>query len=136
MKNDEITIECKNNEDSVQILTSSTEFNLPAISPKEFPNFEAGEYTNKFSIHSEILKTLLSKTRHAVSNEETRYYLNGIYLHNATTEDNSPVLRAVATDGHRLARAETVLPEGCTEMPSIIIPKKTVGEIIKNYRKL
>ena len=129
--NVDITIESKDGSDSVLITTSSSEFSLPSIPANEFPNFEAGEYSHKLTIHSEILKTLFSKTRHAVSNEETRYYLNGIYFHCATAEDGTKVLRAVATDGHRLARAETIEPEGCANMPNIIIPKKTVGEVIK-----
>jgi len=74
--------------------------------------------------------TLIDRTRFAISTEETRYYLNGIYLH-ATKADEVPVIRAVATDGHRLARMEMVLPEGAAGMPGIIIPRKTVLELRK-----
>jgi DNA polymerase-3 subunit beta len=109
----------------------NSEFNLPMLPADEFPSFAIGKTTNKFTIHSEVLKTLLSKTRHAISTDETRYYLNGIYLHPAAAEDGTPVLRAVATDGHRLARAQSILPAGCEEMMGIILPKKTVNEIIK-----
>ncbi|MEC8274952.1 MAG: DNA polymerase III subunit beta, partial [Pseudomonadota bacterium] len=79
---------------------------------------------------AEELKTLIERTRFAISTEETRYYLNGIYLH-AMGEGASAVLRAVATDGHRLARFETVLPTGAADMPGVIIPRKTVGELVK-----
>jgi len=117
--------------DAILITVNSSEFNLPTISAEEFPSFEDISNTMKFKISSEILRLLLDKTRHAISNEETRYYLNGVYLHAHNAEDSSPLLRAVATDGHRLARAQTVLPEGCENMPGIIIPKKTVAEVIK-----
>jgi DNA polymerase-3 subunit beta len=60
--------------------------------------------------------------------EETRYYLNGIYLHPAT-QGGQPTLRAVATDGHRLAQAELPLPAGADGMPGIILPRKTVNEL-------
>ena len=79
---------------------------------------------------AEELKTLIERTRFAISTEETRYYLNGIYLH-AMGKGASAVLRAVATDGHRLARFETVLPTGAADMPGVIIPRKTVGELVK-----
>ena len=76
------------------------------------------------------LKNLIDRTRFAISTEETRYYLNGIYLHAAESEGVS-VLRAVATDGHRLARFEMPLPDGAAEMPGVIVPRKTVGELRK-----
>ena len=73
---------------------------------------------------------LIDRTRFAISTEETRYYLNGIYLH-AAEHDGVDVLRAVATDGHRLARVELPLPEGAAGMPGVIIPRKTVAEVRK-----
>jgi DNA polymerase-3 subunit beta len=76
------------------------------------------------------LKTLIDRTRFAISTEETRYYLNGIFVH-ATKSGDTAVLRAVATDGHRLARVEMMLPEGGAGMPGVIIPRKTVSELRK-----
>jgi DNA polymerase-3 subunit beta len=76
------------------------------------------------------MRALIDRTRFAISTEETRYYLNGIYLH-ATKNNEVPVLRAVATDGHRLARIEIVLPEGAAGMPGVIVPRKTVLELRK-----
>ncbi len=120
------------NSDAIRIQVGSSEFSLPTIKQEEFPSFEGMANTLRFKISSEILRTLLAKTRHAVSNEETRYYLNGIYLHAITPDDEgAPQLRAVATDGHRLAFAQTALPEGADDMPGVIIPKKAVGEVIK-----
>jgi DNA polymerase-3 subunit beta len=77
-----------------------------------------------------MLRDLVDRTRFAISTEETRYYLNGIYLH-ATEVDGAKVLRAVATDGHRLARVEEPLPEGAAGMPGVIVPRKTVTELRK-----
>ena len=76
------------------------------------------------------LKRLIEKTRFAISTEETRYYLNGIYLH-AAESHGKPVLRAVATDGHRLAQVELPLPAGAKDMPGVIVPRKTVAELAK-----
>jgi DNA polymerase-3 subunit beta len=84
--------------------------------------------THKFGLKAADLKRLIEKTQFAISTEETRYYLNGIYLHTAGT-NKLPTLRAVATDGHRLAQVELPLPEGAAGMAGIIIPRKTVGEV-------
>ncbi len=110
---------------------NNSEFNLPCLPVADFPNFEINKPTHSFKISSEICKALFNKTRHAISADETRYYLNGVYMHPTTAEDNTNILRVVATDSHRLARAQTTLPSGCEDMPGVIIPKKTVGEVIK-----
>lgn len=82
------------------------------------------------AIPANDLRELIDRTRFAMSNDETRYYLNGIYFH-AADANGVAVLRAVATDGHRLAQFEMPLPEGASDMPGVIIPRKTVGEIRK-----
>jgi DNA polymerase-3 subunit beta len=71
---------------------------------------------------------LIDKTRFAISTEETRYYLNGLYVH-VVSEGGEAKLRAVATDGHRLALAEMPAPEGAAGAPGVIIPRKTINEI-------
>ena len=71
---------------------------------------------------------LIDRTQFAISTEETRYYLNGIYLHTAGSA-KAATLRAVATDGHRLAQIDLVLPKGAAGMPGVIVPRKTVGEV-------
>ncbi len=71
----------------------------------------AGALPHRFNLPAQVLRALIDRTRFAISTEETRYYLNGIYLHAAESEGTA-VLRAVATDGHRLARVEEPLPEG------------------------
>jgi DNA polymerase-3 subunit beta len=90
----------------------------------------AGQLPHKFHLTALALRGLIDRTRFAISTEETRYYLNGIYLHAADGADGR-VLRAVATDGHRLARVEEPLPEGASAMPGVIVPRKTVAELRK-----
>lgn len=105
-------------------------FTLPCLPAEEFPNFEISQAINQFDIDGNILQTLLNKTKHAISYEETRYYLTGTYLHIEKSE-NTAVLRAVATDTHRLAKAETMMPHGADNMPGIILPRKTSFELIR-----
>src|SRR3954449_2610993 len=101
---------------------------LQTLPESHFPDLAAGEMTHKFMLAAADLKRLIDKTQFAISTEETRYYLNGIYLHTAGT-NKAPTLRAVATDGHRLAQFELALPGGASGMPGIIVPRKTVGEV-------
>ncbi len=96
----------------------------------DFPSMNAGQLPHRFHLPALTLRGLIDRTRFAISTEETRYYLNGIYLH-AVDSDGQRRLRAVATDGHRLARVEEDLPEGAGAMPGVIIPRKTVGELRK-----
>src|SRR5271168_172463 len=92
---------------------------LVALSVDEFPKLDAGKLSHHFVLSGQELRGLIDRTRFAISTEETRYYLNGIYLHAAEGE-SGPVLRAVATDGHRLARVEEPLPSGASGMPGEI----------------
>jgi len=112
----------------VSIKAGRSRFALQALPPEDFPDLNAGELANRFTLSAPDLKGLVEKTRFAISTEETRYYLNGIYLHEVAA---AKMLRAVATDGHRLARAQVALPEGAKGMPGIIVPRKTVLELVK-----
>lgn len=103
---------------------------LVALAVDEFPKLDAGKLSHQFTLPVQGLRSLIDRTRFAISNEETRYYLNGIYFHAAEGQDG-PVLRAAATDGHRLARVEEALPPGAAGMPGVIIPRKTVAELRK-----
>jgi DNA polymerase-3 subunit beta len=103
---------------------------LVVLPTEDFPSMTAGTLPNRFALTAQQLRGLIDRTRFAISTEETRYYLNGIYLH-AADSDGTRVLRAVATDGHRLARVEEPLPEGAGSMPGVIIPRKTVAELRK-----
>src|SRR5690606_24691656 len=103
-------------------------FALQTLGPEDFPDLTAGELGHSFAIPAKELKRLIDKTRVAISTEETRNYLNGIFFHIADGPEGAK-LRAVATDGHRLAQAELPRPTGAEGMPGVIIPRKTVHEL-------
>ncbi len=114
----------------ITLRAGRSRFSLSTLPKEDFPAMGAGDLPHQFAIAAKDLRGLIDRTRFAISTEETRYYLNGIYLHAATSGD-VPVLRAVATDGHRLARFEMPLPAGAGEMPGVILPRKAVGELRK-----
>lgn len=116
--------------DQMLLTSGRSRFHLACLSPDSFPDLKSGDFTHSFSLPAPALRELIERTQFAISTEETRYYLNGIYLH-AIEVDAEAMLRAVATDGHRMARAETVAPAGSAGMAGIIVPKKTVGEVLK-----
>ncbi|NCM97002.1 MAG: DNA polymerase III subunit beta [Rhodobacterales bacterium] len=105
-------------------------FNLATLPREDFPVMANAEYDSNFTAPAPVLRRLFDKAKFAISTEETRYYLNGVYFHVATGEGGQ-VLRAVATDGHRLARIDATLPDGAADMPGVIVPRKTVGELRK-----
>lgn len=114
----------------LQVVAGRSRFTLACLPADDFPAIADDNLPHRFRLAAADLKRLIDKTRFAVSTEETRYYLNGIYLHVAEVGGQS-MLRAVATDGHRLARVELPAPSGSKGMPGIIIPRKTVGELRK-----
>jgi DNA polymerase III subunit beta len=114
--------------DRLTLTSGHSRFALQALAAEEFPDLTPGEMTHNFEIGASELKRLIDKTRFAISTEETRYYLNGIYLHTANRTGGT-ALRAVATDGHRLAQVEFDAPKGAEGMPGIIVPRKTVNEL-------
>ena len=105
-------------------------FSLATLPREDFPVMASSEYASNFSAPAPVLRRLFDKSKFAISTEETRYYLNGVYLHISDSETGK-VLRCVATDGHRLARIDAPMPEGAGEMPGVIVPRKTVGELRK-----
>lgn len=114
--------------DRVILSSGRSRFTLQTLPTEDFPVMSGGDMPHSFQLEAGAVRTLIDRTRFAISTEETRYYLNGIYIH--ATEQGSH-LRAVATDGHRLARVETDLPDGATGMPGVIVPRKTVAELRK-----
>jgi DNA polymerase-3 subunit beta len=105
-------------------------FSLATLPKEDFPVMASSEYQSNFSAKAGDLRRLFEKSKFAISTEETRYYLNGVYMHVAEAEDGR-VLRCVATDGHRLARIDAPLPDGAAGMPGVIVPRKTVNELRK-----
>lgn len=114
----------------LQVRAGRSRFTLSVLAPEDFPDLGVGTYSHTFVIAGPALLRLIEPAQFAISTEETRFYLNGIYLHEKAGPDG-PMLRAVATDGHRLARIETAFPSGAAGMPGIIIPRKTVGEVVR-----
>jgi DNA polymerase-3 subunit beta len=112
----------------LSIRAGRSRFTLQTLPESDFPDLAAGEMSHAFKLSAGDFKRLIDKTQFAISTEETRYYLNGIYLHMAGGA-KAQTLRAVATDGHRLAQVELPLPDGAAGMPGVIVPRKTVGEV-------
>lgn len=114
------------------IRAGRSNFSLGCLPVEDFPTLSGGGLPHRFVLDSAALASLIDRTRFAISTEETRYYLNGIYLHAMDVEDSGvKVMRAVATDGHRLAMVEMPLPDGAQDMPGVIVPRKTINELRK-----
>ncbi len=111
----------------LQVQAGRSRFNLPVLPAGDFPVMSSEGLSAQIAIDTGDLMRLIDKTRFAISTEETRYYLTGIYLH-TVVEDGRPILRAVATDGRRLALAEMPAPDGAAGSPGVIIPRKTIQE--------
>jgi DNA polymerase-3 subunit beta len=111
------------------IMAGRAKFQLGTLPRDDFPVIAEGELPVSFELPAETLKQIIDKTRFAISTEETRYYLNGIFWH--VSDDPLPVLKAAATDGHRLARVTMPRPDGAEGMPDVIIPRKCVAELRK-----
>lgn len=113
------------------IVAGRARFSLATLPRDDFPVIAEGELPTQFEMPAEALKQIIDKTRFAISTEETRYYLNGIFLHVSEDGGSQPVLKAAATDGHRLARVTLPRPEGAENMPDVIVPRKCVAELRK-----
>ncbi|WP_374944197.1 DNA polymerase III subunit beta [Sphingomonas sp.] len=118
-------------EGRLTIVAGRARFSLGTLPRDDFPVIAEGELPTQFELPAATLKQIIDKTRFAISTEETRYYLNGIFLHVADGEGSSPVLKAAATDGHRLARVTLDRPNGAENMPDVIVPRKCIAELRK-----
>jgi DNA polymerase III subunit beta len=116
-------------EGKMAINAGRARFNLQTLPRDDFPVIAEGELPTKFELPAATLRQIIDKTRFAISTEETRYYLNGIFFH--VSDEAQPVLKAAVTDGHRLARVTVPRPDGAEGMPDIIVPRKCVAEIRK-----
>jgi len=119
-----------NNGNKLSVRSGKSKFSLLCLPKDDFPKIENENLENEFFLNSELLKKIIDKTRFAISNEETRYYLNGIYIH-VVENNNQKNLRAVTTDGHRLAKIDVDLSNETNNIPGVIIPKKTLSEVRK-----
>jgi len=126
----EVMLKTDESGNSMSVIAGRSNFRLQCLPQADFPELSASQFSHSFQIKAELIRLLIDRTQFAISTEETRYYLNGIFLHTIEV-GGKLMLRAVATDGHRLARAEIEAPSGSEGMPGIIIPRKTVGELQK-----
>ncbi len=127
-------VEISASDGKMQVNAGRARFNLQTLPRDDFPQIAEGELPTRFALPGATLRQIIDKTRFAISTEETRYYLNGIFLHVADDGgpgSPSPVLKAAATDGHRLARVTVPRPEGAEGMPDVIVPRKCVAELRK-----
>ena len=124
----QVVLEAAGDRSVMVIRAGRSRFTLQTLPESDFPDLAAGDLSHSFMLSAADMKRMIDKTQFAISTEETRYYLNGIYFHSAGSA-KAATLRAVATDGHRLALIEQALPKGAAGMPGIIIPRKTVGEV-------
>jgi DNA polymerase-3 subunit beta len=115
----------------MQVIAGRSRFNLSTLPRDDFPVIAEGELPTRFELPAATLRQVIEKTRFAISSEETRYYLMGIFLHVVDEQ-----LRAAATDGHRLARVTVPRPDGADGMPDVIVPRKAVAELFKLLEEL
>ena len=125
----QIEFENTGKDSTLNVNAGKSKFKLPILPHDTFPHLAADDLTATFEISASNLKSLIERTIFAISSEDSRYYLNGIYLHTVEADGGDKLLRAVTTDGHRLAQSEFPCPNGATEMPNVIMPKKTVAEL-------
>ncbi|MBW8784937.1 MAG: DNA polymerase III subunit beta [Novosphingobium sp.] len=120
-------------ENRLTVKAGRSRFSLPTLPRDDFPVIVEGDLPTSFEIPAATLAQLIDRTRFAISTEETRYYLNGIFLHVSDEDAGSggPLLKAAATDGHRLARFTLARPDGAQGMPDVIVPRKCVAELRK-----
>ncbi len=126
----EVVMTMEEGENEITLKCGRSKFNLSTLKTDDFPIISDNDLSTNFVLSADELIRIIDKTKFAVSNEETRYYLNGIFLHKAD-RNSIQFLRAVATDGHRLAQYDIPLPQGAEEITGIIIPKKTIFELRK-----
>ena len=120
----QVSLETADNRMTVK--AGRSRFSLPTLPRDDFPVIVEGDLPTSFELPAATLAQLIDRTRFAISTEETRYYLNGIFIHVSDEE-----LRAAATDGHRLARFTLPKPGGADGMPDVIVPRKCVAELRK-----
>jgi hypothetical protein len=123
----EVTLAWTGEDPRLSVSAGRSRFSLPVLPAGDFPVMSSDGLSGRVGLDVNDLIRLIDRTRFAISTEETRYYLNGLYLH-TVTEGGLPRLRAVAPDGHRLALAELPAPEGSAGAPGVIVPRKTIGE--------
>ncbi len=114
-------------ENKINLESDNSSFNLNCLKASEFPITEENFNENEFLLNSKKLLKLLNKCKFSVSNDETRHYLSGIFLH-MTDNEGKKFLTGVATDSHRMAISKTLISDEINFEP-IILPKKTIFQL-------
>lgn len=125
-----ISIILEDDGSSIKIQYDKSKFLIPCLDTSEFPILGDEDMDIEFEMPAAELAKLIDKTKFAMAADETRHYINGIFLH-SKNENGKIYIKAAATDAHRLAVASTELSTLKDEISGIIIPKKTVHEIRK-----
>jgi DNA polymerase III subunit beta len=128
-KKSTVALSCEGRDKDLQITCGRTRATLHTLPIEDFPSYTVDKPTHTFTLSPEDVQELFGVPEFAISKEATRYYLNGVYFHIPQGKKNK--LRGVATDGHRLAYADRELPEGAADMPGLIVPRKTVTELLR-----
>ncbi len=130
--NDSNEVNVSLNKETAQLTITSgrSKFDISCLPAEDFPQLTQSELTHHFTLPAPVLKHLIDASKFAMSTEETRYHLNGIHLHTVAT-DGFNVMRAVATDMHRLACVGCESPGEAMGMPEIIVGRKTITEVRK-----
>ena len=133
---DDSEIEIISNDGKLLTLRANgSRFSLACLPKEDFPIIEKSNEGDIIKLNSKILFNLIDKTKFAISNEETRYFLNGLYF-NIINQDNTSLVTLVGTDGHRLAKSSHPLENKVETLSGVIIPKKTIYELSKLLAEL
>lgn len=129
LSDETITLKIDPNQTSmVEISSGYSTFHLAFLKAEKFPRIDAGSFDCTFSLTISAMQKIIEKNRYTISQEDSRYHLNGIYFHPILDMNE---LRGTATDGHRLSSTKIQLPKDAKNMHPMIIPRKTIFEIAK-----
>jgi DNA polymerase-3 subunit beta len=124
-----INLQINQETQQLNIKAGRSDFNLPGLSPDDFPEITSSPLSHHFDIGTKDLGYMIDHTKFAMSDDEVRHHLNGIYFH--LFEENGLKMRAVASDLHRLACVSINAPDGLADMPYTIVGRKAILEIRK-----
>jgi len=114
------------NESKALVQSGRSRFTLTTLPANDFPSLDAISSIYEFQIPQKTLRDIIDKTAFAMAQQDVRYYLNGLML-----EVSANYLRAVATDGHRLAYCEKETNADIADIKQVILPRKGVLELVR-----
>lgn len=126
----QVEIDQGNRDSTATVRAGRSRFALGTLPVADFPAMAPPETNTRIQLTGPQVRDLLSRTAPVMSREDQRYYLNGVYFYRREAKGQPAMLRAVATDGHRLAHVDVPAPDGAEAMPGVILPAKAVKEIL------